>query len=173
MPALLVAAALLAGGRAQAQKIRDHYVSRVEEDGTIYHTLPQTLFANPERGDLTFDITYKTRQPERHATINFTYRAAQPAEIDSVRFAAGKVVLAGAAGKLFIEPEKREWVHRYTLSVPVDPLFLFFDAAAEPVSVTLYAGGDAVEYRVKRAAWRSFAPVGSRIFEMIRYDDCR
>lgn len=94
---------------ASAQKIKGRYVSKVQEDGTIYHTFPETLFSSREAGDLTFDITYKTRQ-DGTATVNFTYYAAQAAPSDSVRFEAGTVTLAGPVEKIYIEPEKKRWV---------------------------------------------------------------
>jgi len=86
---LLLAAALCIAGASTlpAQNIRNHYVSKAETDGVIYHTFPVTLFENREAGDLTFDITYKEHRGGR-ATINFTCRMAQAVPADSVRFAA-------------------------------------------------------------------------------------
>ncbi len=168
---LLAGCVLLCATTAAAQKIRDRYVSRIEEDGTIYHTLPQTLFAHRQYGDLTFDITYKTRRPERRATVNFTCSLPGAAPVDSARFTAGEVAFGGPVEKLFVEPGKREWTHRYTLSTPVDPLFVFFDETAQPARVTLYRGGESAVYEAKRPAWRSFAPAGHKIFETIRYNE--
>ena len=157
---------------ASAQKIKGRYVSKVEEDGTIYHTFPETLFSSREAGDLTFDITYKTRQ-DGTATVNFTYYAAQAAPSDSVRFEAGKVTLAGPVEKIYIEPEKKRWVHRYTFSVDADALARFFDPAAQPEATLYPAGGRPVRYHVQKSAWRDYAPVASKIFEMIRYNEAQ
>ena len=95
---------------------------------------------------------------------------AQAVPVDSVRFASGKVVLAGPVEKLYLEPEKKGWKHRYTFDADGSQLCGFFDEGAEP-EVTLYAGGRPYVYRAKRAAWRSYAPVGDRIFEMIRINE--
>ncbi|MFR0905671.1 MAG: hypothetical protein ACLSVO_06560 [Alistipes sp.] len=157
---------------ASAQKIKGRYVSKVQEDGTIYHTFPETLFSSREAGDLTFDITYKTRQ-DGTATVNFTYYAAQAAPSDSVRFEAGKVTLAGPVEKIYIEPEKKRWVHRYTFSVDADALARFFDPAAQPEATLYPAGGRPVRYHVQKSAWRDYAPVASKIFEMIRYNEAQ
>ena len=45
---LLLAAALCIAGASTlpAQNIRNHYVSKAETDGVIYHTFPVTLFEN-------------------------------------------------------------------------------------------------------------------------------
>lgn len=97
---LLLAAALCIAGASTllAQNIRNHYVSKAETDGVIYHTFPVTLFENREAGDLTFDITYKEHRGGR-ATINFTCRMAQAVPADSVRFAADAAVMSRPGGQ--------------------------------------------------------------------------
>ena len=82
---------------AAAQNIRSHYVSKAEADGTIYHTLPCTLFEHGDVGDLTFDITYKEHR-DGLATINFTCFMERATPIDSVRFVAGPGPLPRPAG---------------------------------------------------------------------------
>ena len=69
---LLLAAALCIAGASTlpAQNIRNHYVSKAETDGVIYHTFPVTLFENREAGDLTFDITYKEHRGGTNSTSN-------------------------------------------------------------------------------------------------------
>ena len=46
----------------------------------------------------------------------------------------------------------------------------FFDERALP-EVTVYVGGEPYVYRAKRSAWRSYAPIGYRIFDMIRVNE--
>lgn len=154
---------------ASGQEIRSHYVSKAEVDGTIYHTFPVTLFENPEAGDLTFDITYKEHR-EGRATLNFTCRTATSAPVDSVRFQSGRIRLSGPVGKLYIEPEKRGWKHRCTFDLDASQLCGFFDERQLP-EVVLYIGGRPLIYRAKRSAWRTYAPIGYRIFEMIRINE--
>lgn len=154
---------------ATAQQIRGHYVSKAEEDGVIYHTLPVTLFTHSRAGDLTFDITYKEHR-DGLATVNFTCFSQQTALVDSVRFAAGRTLLAAPVEKLYLEPDGKGWKHRYTFRVPVSLIGAFFDETADP-AVDLFVGGAALRYRAKRSAWRSYAPVGYRIFEMIRVNE--
>lgn len=168
---LLLAAALCIAGASTlpAQNIRNHYVSKAETDGVIYHTFPVTLFENREAGDLTFDITYKEHRGGR-ATINFTCRMAQAVPADSVRFAADAAVMSGPVDKLYLEPEKKQWKHRYTFDADGSELCGFFDERALP-EVTVYVGGKPYVYRAKRSAWRSYAPIGYRIFDMIRVNE--
>ena len=134
-----------------------------------YHTFPVTLFENREAGDLTFDITYKEHRGGR-ATINFTCRMAQAVPADSVRFAADAAVMSGPVDKLYLEPEKKQWKHRYTFDADGSELCGFFDERALP-EVTVYVGGKPYVYRAKRSAWRSYAPIGYRIFDMIRVNE--
>ena len=168
---LLFAAFVLSCVSGAGQNIRGHYVSKADGDGTIYHLLPVALFDNRSCGDLTFDLTYK----ERHdgcVTLNFTYFAATPMPADSVRFGAGLGVLAGAVTKLYIEPEKKMWKHRYSLQTEADRVRAFFDEQSLPQAVVCSEGRMLV-YDAKKSAWRSYAPIGRRIFEMIRLNEGR
>ena len=92
--------------------------------------------------------------------------------MDSVRFVSGRTVMAGPVAKIYLEPEKRGWKHRYTFEVDALLLCGFFDETALP-EVTLHVGGQSRVCRVKRSAWRSYAPIGCRIFEMIRVNEAR
>lgn len=171
---LVVCAVLLLGisGPAAAQKIKGHYVSRVQEDGTIYHIFPKTLFSDRQAGDLTCDITYKTSQDGR-ATVNFTYYAGRVKPADSVCFRTGTVAVSGPVEKIYIEPDKKQWAHRYTLLVDADKLVRLFDCEATPTALLYLAGGEVVTYPVQRSPWRDHAPVVSKIFEMIRYNEAQ
>ena len=97
---------------------------------------------------------------------------AQAVPADSVRFVSGRVALAGPVEKLYLEPEKKGWKHRYTFDADGSLLCGFFDEGAEP-EVTLYAGERPYVYRAKRSAWRSYAPIGYKIFEMIHVNERR
>lgn len=166
---LLLALLLSVSCTLSAQNIRNRYVQRVQEDGTIYHTFPCTLFENADAGDLTFDITYKAQQ-DGMATLNFTCTLDDSPKADSVVFDAGHTQLRGAVERIYIEPERRLWKHRYLLRVPVESFRTFFDDEALP-QVTLHVGERRVVYRAKRSAWHSYAPVGYKIFETIRVNE--
>ena len=105
---------------AVAQNIRSHYVSKAEADGTIYHTLPCTLFEHDGAGDLTFDITYKEHR-DGLATINFTCFMECATPIDSVRFVAGARPLSGPAGESFPAPAPQRWRPPPPLPAPGPP----------------------------------------------------
>lgn len=168
---LLAIAFVLACGVAAGQNIRGHYVSKANDDGTIYHLLPVTLFESRTLGDLTFDLTYKEHQDGR-AVLNFTYMAPAPLPADSVRFVSGPTTLGGTVEKFYIEADKKLWKHRYSLKADAALLRAFFDEEFTP-QVTLYSEGTPYPYQAKRSAWRSYAPIGRKILEMIRVNESR
>lgn len=154
---------------AAGQNIKDHYVSKVDDSGTIYHTFPVSLFEASRGEELTFDMTYRTNG-DGMATINFSYEKDGTLPTDSVHFISGRTGMRGVAKKLYVTAEKKLWKHRYSVSVDVKALYAFFDAAATP-QVVLYEQGEACVYLVKPSAWRSTAPVMNKIFQMIRINE--
>lgn len=154
---------------AQGQDIRKHYVSKSDGQATIYHTFPCTLFENNQAGDLTYDLTYRDHGTGC-VTLNFTYVMAELTPADSVRFVSGKTVMQGSVEKLYITPDKKRWKHRYTFSPVVSSLYTFYNVTAAP-QVTVYSKGRAYVYNVKQSAWKSYAPIGDKIFRTIRINE--
>lgn len=153
---------------ANAQKPKDFYVSYPQPNGMLFHIFPTTFFQHKTDGDLTFDITYQCQKDS--AVINFTYYASHATPLDSIRFTAGKISLAGKTEKLFIEARTlKKWEHRYSLKVPVKSLFFFFNPEETP-HVNLYANSTAKDYDVKKAEWNKKAPIYQTIIRTIRMD---
>ncbi|MEG1611960.1 MAG: hypothetical protein RR318_05035 [Alistipes sp.] len=130
--------------------------------------MPVTLFENNEAGNLTFDLTYK--QNSKTVTLNFTYFTKQPFPADSVQFVHDATTLSGVVWKLYIEPDRKVWKHRYTLSEKFEKFAPFFsnDGTAEAI---VYSAGSVCHYKMKQSAWSSYAPVGFKIFEMIEINE--
>lgn len=149
------------------QNIKGHYVAKSLSDGTLYHTLPVSLFESKEFGDITFDLTYK--QGTQVVTMNFTYILDQPAPADSIRFASENTVIAGKVEKIYIEPDKKLWKHRYTCSVDVNKFEPFF--SDQLPAATIYSKGSTFNYKVKKATWKTYAPIGFKIFKMIKFNE--
>ena len=153
----------------QGQDIRKYYVSKSDGESTIYHLFPCSLFKNDKMGDLTFDITYRDHS-DGMATINFTYEMNEVVPVDSVRFVSGRTIMQGSVQKIYISPEKKHWKHRYGFVADVRSLYTFFDVSASPEAI-LYCGGKSYLYKVKTPVWRTYAPVGSKTFGMIRINE--
>lgn len=165
--ALLICVAVI--GSAIGQNIEKYYVSKTEDAGTLYHTLPCTLFEAARVGELTFDITYQSNG-SAIATINFTCDMDGTFTADSVCFSSGSTQMKGVVKKIYISPRKKKWEHRYSLIVDAKALFAFFNVSATP-QVELYVQGAPCVYKAKTAAWKSTAPVMSKIFEMISINE--
>lgn len=156
-------------GSAIGQNIKGHFVSKTEDEGTIYHTFPCTLFEAAQIGGLTFDITYKSHSDGK-AIINFTCQMDDTNAVDSVHFVSGQTQMKGAVKKIHISPQKKRWTHRYSFITDVEPLYTFFNVSTTP-QVVVYGQGNAYTYKVKPAAWRAKAPVMHKIFEMVRINE--
>lgn len=94
---------------------------------------------------------------------------AQAVPADSVRFAADAAVMSGPVDKLYLEPEKKQWKHRYTFDADGSKLCGFFDERALP-EVTVYVGGEPYVYR--RQTLRMAQLRADRVSD-IRYDSCK
>ncbi|MEG1621940.1 MAG: hypothetical protein RR330_01060 [Alistipes sp.] len=152
------------------QNIQKHYVAKSLSDGVLYHVLPVTLFENEASEKLTFDLTYK--QDNKEVILNFTYWQDQPISADSVQFRNGTTILAGRVSKLYVEPDQKRWKHRYTLTEKMDKFGPFF-AKKEAVEAIVYSNGVAYYYPMKKSAWNHFAPIGFKIFEMIKFNETK
>lgn len=147
-----------------AQNIRDHYVTNVQSDGTLYFIFPMALFEQAGNGELIMDITYKTKKDS--ATVNFTYRQKALVEADSVSFNGPAGSLNGVPLKLYVEATKiPEWEHRYSLKLPFARLSALFTAEA-PFRVQIYSKGKVLTYNPKRAGWTKQAKIVHTILSM-------
>lgn len=151
-----------------AQKLKDFYVSYPQPSGKLFHVFPVAFFQHKTEGDLVFDITYQCGKDS--AVINFTYYAPQADPLDSIRFVSGKVLLAGKAERLYVEANTvKKWEHRYSLKVPVNHLYAFFNPV-EKASASLYVNAAVKDYELKRSEWNKKAPVFQTIMKTIRLD---
>ncbi|MEG2064215.1 MAG: hypothetical protein RSB23_02230 [Alistipes sp.] len=137
-------------------------------DGILYHTMPMTLFENSTFGALIFDLTYM--QNSDVVTMNFSYWTQQPVSADSVKFISSTSVISGAVKKLYIEPDKKRWKHRYTLSETMGKFSSFFSNKVASEAI-IYSKGVPYRYQVKKSDWNKYAPIGYKIFEMIQFNE--
>lgn len=148
-----------------AQKIGGYFVSKSDESGTVYFLESQKIFAASTGDQLEYDLT--TRDDSDSISMNFTYRTDSATPIDSIRIESPSVTFGGKVNKLFIEPERKVWAHRYIYTgLRSDIISLYKDSDSTP-SITLYSGDDILRYDAIQSKWRRYTPIGSRIFEMI------
>lgn len=151
---------------ASGQNIRDYYVANVQLGGTLYFIFPMALFEQAENGELTMDITYKTKKDS--ATVNFTYYQKAAEEADSVSFSGPAGKLSGVPQKLYIEAKKAsEWEHRYSLKLPFGQLSAFF-AGEAPFRIQIYSKGKILTYNPKRVGWAKQIKIVNTILSMAK-----
>lgn len=150
------------------QKIDGYYVSRTEADYTIYFFTPQDFMESKEYGKFEYDLTMLRGEAHDTARMNFSYYADEPTKIDSIRIESRRVTIASRCEKLYIEPEKESWVHRYSFVVPIEEYYPFYDAAS-PAQITLYGNGkELMRYEANRREWEKYSPIGTKILGLIR-----
>lgn len=148
------------------QNLRNHYVTNVQSDGTLYFIFPMALFEQSENGELIMDITYKTKMDS--ATVNFSYNQKTVAEADSVIFNSPAGKFCGIPQKLYIETKKlSEWEHRYSLKLPFGQLYALF-AAEVPFRIQIHSKGKILAYNPKRAGWTKQVKIVHTILNMAK-----
>lgn len=149
---------------AFGQNIRDYYVTNAQADGMLYFIYPLSLFEQAGNGDLTLDITYKTKKDS--ATVNFSYYQKEIIAADSVSFDGTAGQVNGIPQKLFIETKKLpEWEHRYSLKLPFKQLAMLF-AAESPFRIQVYSQGKVMTYHPKRVGWTKNTRIIHTILDM-------
>ncbi len=148
------------------QSIKGHYLFKPQEGGAIFHLYEVSLFEDESGNKLKYDITYSSKDDV--AFLNFTYVMPRAIQIDSIKITSSDgQQISGEVKKLYIEPTKRDdWTHRYSLECSLDQLLKLYDNEAAP-RIELLAGNKIYSYSAKESAWKRYAPIGAKIFEMI------
>lgn len=147
------------------QNIKKHYVLKIQEKGNLYHFLPVSLFEDTDGEKLSYDLTYTTWNDS--IVMNFSYIKTEPLLIDSIEYIAGNISLEGSVEKLYVEPTAKKWMHRYSLRGKADDFFQLYNSGTTP-EILIYSKGITHPYPANKANWRKYAPIGQKIFKMIR-----
>ncbi|MEG1544754.1 MAG: hypothetical protein RR382_09565 [Tannerellaceae bacterium] len=146
------------------QNVSKYYVANHQSDGILYFIYPLSLFEERGNGDLTIDITYKTKSDS--ATVNFTYCQKGMTVADSVSFnGTSGLVISGIPQNLYLEAKKLpNWEHRYSLTVPFKQLSSLF-ASKSSFNICIYSQGKQLIYSPKRG-WEKHANIIHTILDM-------
>ncbi len=152
------------------QDIRNHYVSRAQEDGTVFFANPVELFESKEHGTLKYDLTYKTGSDS--VVMNFTYILKRAVEPDSIRVKTSTVDILGTTRKIYVEPKSnKDWAHRYSTSGKINDFYKLYDNDGTDAEVVIYSSGKEYTFPAKQSAWSKYSPIGYKIFETIRLNN--
>ncbi|MFR9651800.1 MAG: hypothetical protein SNG35_07245 [Rikenellaceae bacterium] len=147
------------------QSVKNYYVSKIVDNGTLYHLYPQELFQSSDGDDLAYDITYNSVNDS--IALNITVVNDSVLKLKSIAIESENIKLKGELERLFVEPKGKQWLHRYSLNTQAEPLFSLYNLESNP-QITLYTSDNEYIYSVKHSAWKKYAPIGNRIFEMIK-----
>lgn len=165
---LLVIAILSLCTSVMGQKIDGYYVSRPESGYMIYFLMPQELMMDQQKRELSYDLTILRGEGYDTTRMNFTYYDDEATQIDSVRLESRRVSIGARCERLFIEPEKDRWAHRYSFVAPLAEYYPLYDAES-PATITLYRDGkELFRYEARKKEWEKYAPIGAKILGMIR-----
>lgn len=150
---------------AYGQSIKKHYVSKIEAEGVIYHLLPVSLFDDEMGEDFSYELTYTSWNDT--IAMTFTYILPEPSLIDSIRYISGKNEISGKTEQIYVEPTVKKWAHRYRMADKAEKFFQLYTPSST-AEIKIYSKGQEHTYRAKKRSWRKYAPIGQKIFEMIR-----
>ncbi len=160
---------LCTAATATAQNLKKYYTSHMVADAALYHIFTQVLFNNKANGDLHFDISYKTGA-EGNATVNFTFLAPTVSHAEKIAFISDECQIIAPVTQIYIERDKKEWVHRYGAQMQLSELSKFFGKATNPqVQITTKNG--TLTYEVKRSEFKNYSDAVTTIFEIIAAND--
>lgn len=150
---------------AYGQNIKKHYVSKIEAEGVIYHLLPVSLFDDEEGEDFSYELTYTSWNDT--IAMTFTYILPEPSQMDSIRYISGKNEITGKIEQIYVEPTAKKWAHRYRMADKAEKFFQLYSPTAD-AEINIHSNTQEHTYRAKKRSWRKYAPIGQKIFEMIR-----
>ena len=154
--------------KAQGQKLSKYYTTSTQENGTLYFINPQSGFQNSSlKSSLIYDITYLSNQKD--ATFNFSYIDPTIQEIDSIAFHYVGKTITVPAEKLFIDNNKKSWIHRYTSKVPFESLVQMFQGQ-NPISMDIITKKERISMKANPKKWKSHATINEKILTLIQYN---
>lgn len=147
------------------QNIKKYYIFKTQEKGNLYYLFPVILFEDADKGKLSYDLTYTSWNDT--VVMNFTYLKPEPLLIDSLKYISGKNEIVGKVKKLYVEPDSKKWVHRYSIESKSEDFFRLYDSNVIP-EIIIYSNGKEYKYHSKNSNWLKYVPIGQKIFKMIR-----
>lgn len=162
----LIISWLLVSNPCNAQKISRYYKSTIQGNSILYFVMPNMEFENSLNGSkLNYDITYLTINDT--ATVNFSYIDKSVAIIDSIVFVQNNKRFSSSSKKLFIEPQKTKWYHRYSSRFSFNDLIFLFAQENRP-QIMIYTKSVTEELNIKPSDWKRNAAIVTRILSMIK-----
>lgn len=150
---------------ALGQNIEKSYTSSVRGDEAVYFIYPMKKFKSKDASkELEYDITYNHLSDS--LTYNFTFYYKQPLSISSVSFIADDQTLVIPAKILFVEPKKKQWVHRVSLRIPYNNFRTLYSSAT-PYKLKIESGSSNVLFEINPKDWKKQSAIISGVIQVI------
>lgn len=157
---------LLTGMFTQAQDVSKHYTSRVQGNSTLYYVLPREDWKSVEdNNDFEYDLTHQTKNDS--VVFNFSYWHQESIKPESLKFTSGEKEITSNVTKLFIEPDGKEWKHRYSARFAFNDLRSMYDSKSTPKFIITAEDGKTITLEIKDRKWEKQANIVSKILETI------
>jgi hypothetical protein len=128
--------------------------------------MPKMVFENSLKGSiLNYDITYMTVNDS--AIVNFSCLDNSANLIDSIAIVQNSKKFFSKTKKIFIEPQKSKWNHRYSSKFLFGDLTFLFNQEISP-KILIYSNSGVCELSIKQKNWIKNAEIVSKVFTMIR-----
>lgn len=164
----LVLALCLMPGVVSAQKIKNHYVSSMQQKGTLYFIRPQKGFKNQELGSrFLYDITCFSATDS--VTFNFSYFDKNVRNLDSIYLLTGSKKFSAPVARIFVETKKSSWHYRFTARFALNDIQAFFNEK-ERGTITLVDRSTPIPLRTNKKKWKKYAAINTKIIQLIRYN---
>jgi hypothetical protein len=154
-----------------AQNIHRQYSFYPQEEGNLYFIHPQNVFESNDAEalkKLAYDITYLAGKDS--ASFTFTYYTHHVMKIDSVKLLNDRidVLFEGKAVTYFVQPKRKYWQQRVSLTLPYE---LLVKAFQEDRSFILsLTGKKSINYQMKPSVWKKQSQMVSTVFDVVEYN---
>lgn len=148
-----------------AQKLSKHYISSLQQNGTLYFIYEQNDFKS-KSSDFKYDLTILSTGDS--VTMNFSILEKDNVEIDSIQLVKESLQLTSGTERIFIEPKKNLWHGRFTTKFLFTDIQKFYSEGVP--KIILYAKKGNMEFTIKKSAWEDQYELMNRIFQVIKYN---
>lgn len=148
----------------KGQKISKFYKSFLQSNGVLYFVEPKQEFNN-KKCKLIYDLTYLTTNDT--ISMNFTYYGDALIGIDSISFVRNNQRLSSNVKKIFVEPHKSFWEHRYSAKFSFTDFELFFNQKSK-INALLFYDNKSLRLGIKEKKWIRQSAILSKILTLIK-----
>ena len=150
----------------QSQKLDKYYVSKYQEDNTLYFLMSVKGFeVNKLDRELEYDITYQSNSSS--VIFNFTYLCRDEIEIKALTIKLENQDLLVEVKKNYIGYTRKGWKYRYTSTLLFQDLIEFYDQE-KPPTISLKTKVGIHDLYMSPRKWKQHKQVQNKILKLIQ-----